>query len=102
MVTSKPNDINKNPSISLLESITLDEKTILKPPRSVSYLNKPYVFKSEEKFYQYIENAKQQQYYESIYSLFKKVKSIWKKYIDADDFYISIMYSRHNFFKFAR
>jgi len=60
-VTSKPNDTNKFPSIVLLESITLDEKTILKPPGSISYLNKPYVFKSEEAFYQYIENAKQQQ-----------------------------------------
>ena len=69
-----------------MESITLDETTVLKPPELISYLNKPYVFESEEEFYQYVENAKQQQYYESIYSLFKKVKSIWKKYVDAMTF----------------
>ena len=58
MVTSKPNDINKNPSISLLESIPLDETTVLKPTETMSYLNKPYVFESKEEFYQYVENVK--------------------------------------------
>ncbi len=74
----------------MIESIPLDEKTILKPPELRSYLNKPYIFKSKEEFDQYVEQAKQQEKTDLIYSLFKQVKSIWKKYVDADDFHISI------------
>ena len=82
-------DYNNNnfPSIVLQESISLDETTILKPPELMSYLNKPYVFESKEEFYQHIENGKNQT---DLYSLFKQVKSLWKKYIDADNFHISI------------
>jgi len=81
------NNNNKFPSIVLKESIPLDETTILKPPELMSYLNKPYVFESKEEFYQYIENGKNQT---DLYSLFKQVKSVWKKHIDADNFHISI------------
>jgi len=81
------NNNNYFPSIVLQESIPLDETTILKPTESISYLNKPYVFESKEEFYQYVENGKNEA---DLYSLFKQVKSIWKKYVDADNFHISI------------
>ena len=78
---------NKFPSIVLQESIPLDETTILKPTELISYLNKPYVFESKEEFYQYVENAKN---HSDLFTLFKQVKSIWKKFLDADPFHISI------------
>jgi hypothetical protein len=81
------NNNNYFPSIVLQESIPLDETTILKPLEFISYLNKPYVFESKEEFYQYVENGKNEEY---LYLLFKQVKSIWKKYVDADNFHISI------------
>lgn len=90
-VSSKLNNnsnINEFPSIVLHESIPLDETTILKPTELMSYLNKPYVFESKEEFYQYVENIKNQS--DLLFTLFKNVKSIWKKYVDADDFHISI------------
>jgi hypothetical protein len=74
------------PNIILQESVPLDETTVLKPPEFISYLNKPYVFKSQKDFSQYLEKAKQT----DLFSLFQLVKSIWKKYIDADNFHISI------------
>ena len=80
-------DNNKFPSIVLQESIPLDETTVLKPTELISYLNKPYVFESKEDFYQYVENAKNQT---DLFTLFKQVKSIWKKFVDADSFHISI------------
>ena len=55
--------------------------TILKPTESISYLNKPYVFESKEEFYQYIEDAKNNNIMKVFIHLFKQVKSIWKKYI---------------------
>lgn len=86
-VSTKLNDLNDFPSIILVEAIPLNETTILKPTELMSYLNKPYVFESKEQFYEYVEEVKN---HEDLYSLFKKVKSIWKKYVDADDFHISI------------
>lgn len=85
-VSSKLNINNKFSSINLHESIQLDEQTLLKPPEFLSYLNRPYVFTSEEDFYRYIGETKQI----DLYTLFKQVKSIWKKYIDADNFHLSI------------
>jgi hypothetical protein len=86
-VSTKLNKINDFPSIVLLESIPLDENTVLIPTEAMSYLNKPYIFESKEAFYEYIEHVKNN---EDLHSLFKTVKSIWKKYVDADSFHISI------------
>jgi hypothetical protein len=86
-ISCNNNNNNYFPSIVLQESIPLDETTILKPTESISYLNKPYIFESKDKFYQYVENGKNEA---DLYSLFKQVKSIWKKYVDADNFHISI------------
>jgi hypothetical protein len=80
-------DVNDFPSIVLLESIPLDETTVLKPIELMSYLNKPYIFDSKDEFYEYVEHVKNN---EDLYSLFKHVKSIWKKFLDADNFHISI------------
>ena len=73
-------------SIIPQESIALNESVTLKPLELISYINKPYIFKSEQEFQQYIEIAKK----ETLDTLYMKVKSIWKKYVDADDFHISI------------
>jgi hypothetical protein len=71
--------------IRIESSIELENK-ILKPLELNSYMNKPYTFDSDEQVRQYIENAKS----ETLDTLYSKVKHIWKKYIDADDFHITI------------
>ena len=77
---------NNGVNITLEESIAISDTTEYRPFQNEAYLNKPYSFKSREEFDLTIENAKG----ESRDTLYKKVKSIWKKYIDADDFHISI------------
>ena len=52
----------------------------------MSYIDKPYTFASEEEFQQFIQKAKT----ETLDTLYKNAKSIWGKYVDADDFHISI------------
>jgi hypothetical protein len=82
----KPNNASEI-QITFEESITLaDETTELRPYELMSYMNKPYIFRSNEEFESYLETAKK----ETLDSLYRKVKSIWRKYIDGDDFHISI------------
>ena len=57
-----------------------------KPFESSAYLNEPYRFESVADFNNYVERAVT----ETLDSLYRKVKAIWSKYIDADDFHISI------------
>ena len=57
-----------------------------------------YTFKTEEEFYKYIEQAKK----ENLDSLYKKVKYMWEKYIDANNLHISICCCRHNIHIFPR
>lgn len=71
--------------IELVDEIQSGDE-IIKPLKPLSYINKPYSFASELEVNSYIERAKG----ETLDSLYSKVKSIWKKYIDADDFHISI------------
>lgn len=74
--------------------ITIDEKiplndsrdTVLRAPDISSYINKPYSFASVSEFEDYLEKARN----ETLDSLCRKVKPIWAKYIDADDFHISL------------
>lgn len=76
----------KNPSnIEFHTSIELPYE-VLKPPESISYINLPYRFDSQEQVDNCIERAKK----ETLDSLYKKNKAIWRKYVDADDFHISI------------
>jgi len=73
-------------NITLEKSIQINETSEYRPYEREAYLNKPYTFKSKEEFVSTIEKAK----HESLDSLYKRVKAIWNKYIDADDFHISI------------
>jgi hypothetical protein len=59
---------------------------IIKPLKELSYINKPYSFGSDSEVNDYIDKAKN----ETLDTLYSKVKQIWKKYVDADDFHISI------------
>jgi hypothetical protein len=72
--------------ITLERSIPISETSGYKPYEKEAYLNKPYTFKSKEYFESVIEDAKN----ENLDTTYKKVKSIWSTYIDADDFHISI------------
>jgi hypothetical protein len=74
--------------ITLEDSIPIGmgDKNEYKPPEESAYLNKPYRFESMREFNSYIDRAMK----EDLSSLYRKVKAIWFKYIDADDFHISI------------
>jgi hypothetical protein len=73
-------------NITLDNSIPIGNKSEYRPFEVEAYLNKPYTFRSREEFDNIIEMAK----HETLDSLYKKVKTIWRRYIDADDFHISI------------
>lgn len=64
----------------------LDGDRVIQPFVSEMYINRPYTFESLSQVEQYVEETRN----ETLDSLYKLVKSIWKKYIDADDFHISI------------
>lgn len=73
-------------SVMLKESIPISDTSEYKPFEQTAYLSEPYRFKSSQDFESCIEKARG----ETLESLYRKVKSIWLKYIDADDFHISI------------
>jgi hypothetical protein len=73
-------------NITLEESLPRDDKSDYKPFERNAYLSEPYKFESAQHFKTCVEKART----ESRDSLYRKVKSIWLKYIDADDFHISI------------
>lgn len=74
--------------ITLEKEIPLNDekKTVLRPLGPESYINKAYVFNPEKQFYEYVDRALG----EDLDSLYSKVKTIWRKYIDADDNHISL------------
>jgi len=74
-----PSNIAVHPSLEL-------PYELLKPPESISYINPPYRFDSKEQLDNCIERARN----ETLDSLYKKNKNIWRKYVDADDFHVSI------------
>ncbi len=57
------------------------------PPDRIEYLSREYSFNAEEEVDHFIELAKN----ETVDSLFRKVKSILKKYIDLDEDFINIL-----------
>lgn len=77
---------DSNVNITLEDSVSITDSIEYKPFENEAYLNKPYSFESTEEFDDTIEKSKE----ETLDSLYRKVKSIWKKYVDADDFHISI------------
>lgn len=84
----RPNEV----SITLVDEIQIEKDNVLiKPLRLQSYINKPYTFdskfNSKEEFDKAVEKIRNKV---SLDSLYRSAKSIWRKYIDADDFHISI------------
>ena len=77
---------NDKTEVSLAKEFELDEKTIVKPIDDASNLNKPYHFESKEEFYEVLDKARNA----TLDTIYKEVKSIWNKYIDADDTHITI------------
>ena len=77
-------DNSKN--ITLAESIPINDRTVYKPFERTAYLSEPYKFESMQHFESCVQKARG----ETLDSLYRKVKSVWLKYIDADDFHISI------------
>jgi hypothetical protein len=75
----------KDGQISIADFIPNGDE-IIKPLKALSYINKPYSFSSNEEVIEYITKAKGQ----DLDTLYTKLKSIWKKYVHADDFHISI------------
>ena len=75
-------------SIILKESILEDKNGggLIKPTDHKSYINRPYIFKSKEEFDRLVEIAKK----DTLDTLYSRTKSVWNKYVDADDFHISI------------
>jgi hypothetical protein len=74
------------------QSIPFTDTSEFKPLELTSYMNKPHVFKSREDFDSFVQKAKN----ETLDSLYRKVKSIWCKYIDAD----LVETKRHNEWSF--
>jgi hypothetical protein len=74
-----------NGQISIADSIPNGDE-IIKPLKALSYINKPYSFSSDQEVNDCVAKAKGQ----TLDTLYSKVKSIWKKYVHADDFHISI------------
>ena len=52
----------------------------------MSYLSKPYTFKDREDLDKYIYECRN----ETMDSLYTEIKSEWRKYVDADDFHLSL------------
>jgi hypothetical protein len=72
--------------IILEGSILIDDTNKYRPFEPSAYLNTPYRFRSKKDFELCVQEAR----HETLDSLYRKVKAIWSKYIDADDFHISI------------
>jgi hypothetical protein len=80
--------VSKAKGLSCIEvhsSLELAEE-VLKPCEPSSYINLPYEFESEAHLRECIDKAKK----ETLDSLFTRDKTIWRKYVDGDDFHISI------------
>lgn len=70
----------------LSKKIPLPGNITLCPLDKVSYLSKEYSFLSPEEIDAYVAEAEK----ETLDSLYDRVKSIWQKYVDADDYHIVI------------
>jgi hypothetical protein len=77
--------VNSN-EVALEKSLSISETSEYRPFESTAYLNKPYIFKSKQDFESCVNKVRG----ETLDTLYRKVKSCWIKYIDADDFHISI------------
>jgi hypothetical protein len=80
--------VSRYGAISVEHSIEV-QNILIKPLEANSYLSQPYTFASEVDLKSYIDKTKG----ELPESLYKKAKSICKKYIDSDDQQISLVAS---------
>lgn len=72
----------KDGIIKLHEKIEQSEKIVFTTPQDkTSYLSKPYSFSSIEEIQDFVRRARK----ETVSSLFKRTKRIWRKYFDIDD-----------------
>jgi hypothetical protein len=76
-------DSNK---ITLEPLLKIDDKSEYGPFESSTYLSEAYRFESKRDFEACVQKARD----ETRDSLYRRVKTIWSKYIDADPFHISI------------
>ncbi len=73
--------------ISIVDFIPLEkEDKIAEPFRTQSYINKPYSFASELEVSAFVEQARK----ETLDSLYRTVKLMWKKFVAAEDFHLSM------------
>ncbi len=78
---------NGTGEVSVVDFIPLGkEDKIASPLASESYINKTYTFNSQLELDAIIEEARKQ----TLDRLYRMVRRIWKRYVDADDFHISI------------
>lgn len=78
---------NKTGKISIVDDILLPkENKVAMPYLAESYINKPYCFNSQVELNSILMEAEKL----NLDHLYGRVKKEWKKYIDADDFHISI------------
>lgn len=78
---------NGTGEVSVVDFIPLGkEDKIASPLAAESYINKPYMFNSQLELEDVIKEARKY----DLDHLYRMVKRIWKKYVDAEDFHISI------------
>jgi len=77
--------VARNGTVTIEDQCVFPDK-ILKPLEPLSYVNKAYSFGSDIEVDAYLTKINP----DTLDSLYRNVKAIWKKYVDADDFHISI------------
>ena len=77
----------KRDGFILLDKVELNN-IILKPKDLQSYASQPYVFESQVEIEHYLNLAKQVTNFDKVFSI---VKTIYQKYVDAEDHYIALL-----------
>ena len=77
-----------NPSkIEVVDEIEYNDDEVLKPLDISGYMSLAYKFSSKDGLVKFIEKVSKN---ETLDSLYRKNKILWRKYVDGDDFHISI------------
>jgi hypothetical protein len=72
-------------NIRTTEQLELEDK-IVKPLEFGMYMNKPYAFSSIEELNAYVDATRK----ETIDSLYSRIRTLWRKYVDGDEAHIVI------------
>ena len=90
---------NDSKQVSLKREIMIDtewdeqgnvtKQMVYRPAESVSYMNKPYVFESEDEFFKMIEFVRNPQMC-TLDGMYWLVKSIWAKYLDVEESHLIV------------